>query len=362
VGVFRGGNLTMALWEIRPYVYLLLTYLLAAALIRDQRSFRPLLWLLVLGSGAKAIQGLVIFASVAHLDPRPEAVLSHEESFFFGVYVIATLAMWLFRVGGPLRVVATALLPAVVLADMVNSRRLAWLILISGVVVVVLIALVRLKEQRRMTATVVVIGLLGGVVYLGAFWGSDGTLAQPARAIRSAIAPDDRDKASNEYRDVEDHNLRVYVIQSRGLGMGYGQQLHYQGVVDLTEDNPILAYVPHNNVLWVWVRLGLLGVMAVGILLSQSMISAVTLTQSRRREVAMVGAIVAGALVGYVAMGAKDLGFFWFRNAFAMGMLLGAVEGLLRSERLRGAIPGPIAERTPVAGSDAELSAVAGRT
>ena len=84
LGVSRGGEIKIALWEVRPYFYLAACFILASSLINDFAGVRPLLWILVVGSGVKAAYGLTIFLSVRHVQPRPEAVLAHEESFFSG--------------------------------------------------------------------------------------------------------------------------------------------------------------------------------------------------------------------------------------------------------------------------------------
>ncbi len=333
LGVTSGGDFVKALWEIRPFLYLFLAYLLAAALVQRFSAVRPLLWILVLGSGIKAIYGITIFLSVRNVEPRPEAVLAHEESFFFGLFLIMTAAMWLFRFRDPLRTVATLLLPAVLICNLVNSRRTAWLILIAGLAVLTVVAFVQLREHRKALAAVIAAAAIGTGVYLPLFWSQEGTLAQPARAVRSAIAPDTRDENSNEYREIESYNIRVYISQSHSTGMGFGRRITYNGLVDLSGMTEMIAYVPHNGVLYLWMRMGVAGFVAFAVFLSQAAISAVRLTASRRRDVAMMGAITAAILFGYVAMGGTDMGFFWFRNALAMGTLLGVVDGLARAAR-----------------------------
>lgn len=333
LGMARGGNFVKALWEIRPFLYLFLAYLLAAALIRGFSAVRPLLWILVLGSGIKAAYGITIFLSVRNLEPRPEAVLAHEESYFFGLFIITTAAMWLFRFRDPVRTVATVLLPVVLTCNMVNSRRTAWLILMVGLAVMMLVALVQLREHRKALTAVVATAVIGAGVYLPLFWSQEGTLAQPARAVRSAIAPDSRDETSNEYRDVESYNIRVYISQSHSTGLGFGRRITYYGLVDLTGMTEMLAYVPHDGVLYLWMRMGVAGFLTFALFVSQAAISAVRLSASPHRDVAMMGAITAAILFGYVAMGNTDMGFFWFRNAIAMGTLLGVVDGLARAPR-----------------------------
>lgn len=333
IGLARGGQLNPLMWEVRPFAYLIIAYLLAAALITRFDEVRPLLWILVLGAGFKAFYGVAIFISVRHVQPRPEAILAHEESFLLGLYLIATVAMWLFRFRDRIRWAATALFPVVLLANMLNSRRTAWLILIVGLAVVMLVALVRMREHRRAMSAVLVAIAIGSAIYFPLFWSQSGALAQPARAIRSAAAPDSRDESSDTYREIESENLRFYIAQSHSMGVGFGRPIQYFGLVDLTGVASMLAYVPHNGVLYLWWRMGLAGVAAFSILVCQLVISAARLSGSARREVAMVGAIGSAMVFGYVGMGAVDLGFWWFRVAIIMGVLVGVVDGLTRGER-----------------------------
>ncbi len=341
VGIGRGGEVKTALWEARPFLYLFAIFLLSSALLSTASAVRALLWILVLGSGVKAVYGVVIWLQIRTLQPRPEAVLAHEESFFFGLFVFLTIGLWIFRLPGRLRVTATVLLPVVLWADMCNSRRTAWAILLFGSAVLLLITYVRLPEQRRILAGLGLVSVVVSAIYLPAFWSHDGTLAQPARAIRSVVAPDARDEQSNQYRYIEDANLSLNIQGRHSTGTGYGIPIKYAiAIVDLSKSNSFISFVPHDGIFYVWMRLGVLGEIVLWLFLGNAILAACRLTRVADRQTALFGALVVCAVVAYVIMGNKDLGFAWFRMAFCMGALLGAVEA--RSRALRGA-----AGRTP---------------
>ncbi len=331
VGLARHGSLKAALWEVRPLFYLAIMFVLASSLLTTTRAVRALLWALVLGSGAKAGYGLVIFLAVRHLQPRPEAVLGHEESFFFGLVVFLVIGLWSFRVQGRLRTVATSVLPAVVLCDMANSRRTAWAILIAGSLFMTLLAYARLPEHRQAIRRGAVVVVALSLVYLPLFWNKTGTSAQPARALHSLVAPDPRDASSDRYRVLEDANLKVNIRAHRATGSGFGVPINYAiRIPDLTGIASMLAYVPHNGVLWVFMRPGILGEVLLWLVIGEGVLSACRLTRVADRETAVLGALVASALVGYAIIGEKDLGFYWLRIALCTGALLGAVEARLR--------------------------------
>lgn len=332
VGVGRHGVFKIAMWEIRPWFYLLLMYLLAATYLDTEQAFRRLLWIFVIGSGAKAVYGLVIWWSVRQERPRPEAVLGHEESFFFGIFILLTLGLWLFGIPGRLRRVSTGLAPVVLLADMGNSRRTAWAIIGYCLVALMVVAYARLRGRRKVLVRVGAVLLVVCAIYLPAYWNKDGTMAQPARAVRSVISPDARDKESNQYRYIEDANLVLNIRMSKDLGTGFGRPIDYAiPIVDLSSENSVISYIPHNGVFYVWMRMGLLGELALWSVIGTALLRACQLTRVATGETRLLGALAVCAIIAYVLMGYEDMGFFWFRIAFCVGGILGAVEARLRS-------------------------------
>jgi hypothetical protein len=330
LGFLYHGQIKVSLWELRPWYYLVVVYLLTASFFKGRDLFRPLVWTLVVGSGLKSIEGCVNYFTVARrLTPRPEAILSHEESFFFGLFLIATAALWLFQIrAGRLRTVATVLTPLVLIADLGNARRTASLLLYAGMATLLIIAYVSMPERRHVLRKLDAVIAVVAVLYLGAFWNSGGTLGQPARAVHSAVAPDPRDLSSNEYRLVENANLIQGIHSKRSLGKGFGTPINYgyASIVNLTSVDSMIAYIPHNGVLYVWYRLGILGELTLWSIVGFGIVAGSKLSKMRDREMAALGAIAVCAIVCWVLQGFNDLGFTWLRIAIFMGFLLGALE------------------------------------
>jgi hypothetical protein len=335
VGIAHHGNVRMAMLEVRPYVYLAVTFFLASALI-TRSAVKAILWAFILGSGFKAAQGLLIFVQVRNMVPRPEAVLGHEEALFFAIFVLLTVALWLFEVPGALRTTATWLLPVVLAADLGNSRRTAWLELGAGLLVLLIIGFAVLPARRRFLGRLLMVMAVVSAVYLPAFWNKTGGLAQPARAIHSMISPDPRDAASNLYRIQEDANLKLNIHEGGLLGRGFGVPIDYAlPIVDISALDPLIAYIPHNGVLYIPMRMGVAGAIAFWSLLAAGLVTACRLARSRDRELAVLGALTACALIAYALQGYNDQGFFFYRIAFVMGTLLGVVHAATRWERAR---------------------------
>jgi hypothetical protein len=338
VGKMHGGQTRVALTEVRPYAYLLITFILASLLLVRRSSLRLVFWGIVVVVAIKAIQGLLIFKSVRHLAVRPDAVLGHEEALFFALFFLFTLALWLFEVEGTLRKTATWLVPVVLAGDLANTRRAAWLVLGVGLIALLAVTYATLPSRRKMVGRIAGALALFLAMYLPLYWNKSGGLAQPARAIHSAVKPNARDASSDLYRIQEDQNLWFNIREGKPLGRGFGVPIDYAlPIDDISDIDPLIAYVPHNGVLYIVMRMGVLGGIAFWSLIGCAIVLACRLARDADRELAAVGATVAAILVSYMFEGQTDQGFFFYRVAFVMGTLLGVLEAARRLSAARAA-------------------------
>ena len=327
-GLVTGGDYKMTLWEIRPLVYVSVMYFFATQLPARAETVTATLWVFVVGVAFKAVQGLLLLPAFLSSNPRPDYILSHEDSFFFVLFIVLAGALWLFQKKGRLRTVVTALLPLILVANLANNRRTSWAILGAAVVALAVMVWVRMPNRRRAIAVLGVTAAMAGAVYLPLYWDRTGLLAGPAEAVRSQFAPDVRQNNSDLYRKQENANLQFNIERSPLIGLGYGVPIRYAlpMFVDLTSTDPFLKYIPHDGVLYVWMRLGAVGALAFWSMIGLACIRACRLLRSHDPGLAAYGAFVVCALIAYVILGYLDLGFFWFRIAVTMGWLLGIVE------------------------------------
>ncbi len=326
-GISHGGDTNMALWEIRPWLYVVVFSTILAQFLDARAAVRWFLWGFVVAVALRSLEGIYRLIASHGMTPRPDFILGHEESIFFSLFIILVIALWLFRMRGRLRTVATWTLPLVLVSDLGNSRRVAWLILIPSLAVLGLLAWLRLPDQRRLITGVFAVVAFAGSIYVPVFWNGTGYLAQPVRAFRSGFQPDARDKSSDAYRRLENANLTLNIIGSAPFGAGFGIPIDYSiPMPDLTKTDPFLKYIPHNGVLWVWLRLGLFGSIVFWWVVGAGIMAATRLSRSPDRERALLGVLTTTALIGYVIYGYYDLGFYEFRIA----LLIGAVYGLIQ--------------------------------
>jgi hypothetical protein len=327
-GLVAGGDARMAIWEIRPTLYLLLGYLFVVQLPAELSTLIALLWTFVLAVALRALEGiwLVITVMLVH-GQRPDSLLTHEDSLLFVLYVVLVAALWIFRQRGRMRTLATAILPLVLVVALANNRRTAWLQLgVCGLLMLVL-AWVRLPRLRRGLAAALVITAVASGLYLRLYWHQTGLLAEPASAVKSLFAPDPRDASSDLYRTIENADLEFNIRMSPLIGRGYGVPIDYRiPIVDLSRIDPFIHYIPHNDVLYVWMRLGIGGALAFWSVIGLAVVAACRLLRAHDPRPALYGTVVVCALAAYLIQGALDLGFFWFRIAVLMGALLGGLE------------------------------------
>jgi hypothetical protein len=326
-GLARGGVFHISMWELRPYAYLWLAYLLASQLLTGRSAFFAVLWGMVIGTGLKGLEGTERVVTMGNIVPRPDAILEHDEAFFFSCFIVLTIALWVFGQRGHLRRVATLFLPLVVVADLGNNRRVAWIMLPAMLLALAVVAYLRIPERRKAIAWTVGLLLVLGSGYVAAFRGSTSLIATPAHAIWSQFSPDPRDASSNLYRRIENVNLGLDIRSSPILGEGFGVPIaHPIPVFDATDLDPFINFIPHNNILYIWVRMGIFGMLAFWFVVGAAVIAACRLTRHQDRLLALLGSLVLAAMIAWLFEGWYDKGIVSFRVVILVGCLLGAVE------------------------------------
>jgi O-antigen ligase len=156
--------------------------------------------------------------------------------------------------------------------------------------------------------------------------------ARPAHAIWSNFRPDPRDASSNLYRQLENLNLGLDIRSSPVVGEGFGVPIpHPVYLFDASDIDPLINFVPHNNILYVWLRMGVFGVVAFWFTVGAAVVAACRLARHEDRRLALFGTLALGAVVAWLFQGWLDKGIVSFRIEILVGSLLGAVTVVLRN-------------------------------
>lgn len=283
-GIMSGGDFKISLWEIRPLMYLVALYVLTVNTVKGAAHVRAILWLTIICVAIRCAEGIWRYLQIpADTRANVPTVLEHEDSLFLVIPFALLLAVFLWRrwLPKPLLPGLVALIPIAFYVIIINHRRAAFLcifISIASCLPLIWVSL-RTKQQRtRFIYALVAVAVLG-VVYLGAFWNSSNGLAAPAQAVRSIVQPDERDYLSNLYRDQENTNLRYTISFSPYTGIGFGKPMQLiTPMVDLEASIgwALQLYMPHNNMLWLWMRMGIIGFVTFWVLAGAGILLIVT--------------------------------------------------------------------------------------
>lgn len=341
-GLASGGDLKITVVEVRPFWYFFESYLLAYNLVTRKRDLYTFLWLVIIAAGVKGLQGVYIFLIVLHGSLTNNSIMSHEESFFCIALILLVILFCLYYRYRPQFYAALLALPCEVVTLIANQRRTDYIALLLGLVMALALVYVMKPEVRKFLVVATLLTIILGSGYVFAFSGSSGLLAAPARGIVSIFntANSSSTKAdSNLYRTVENFDLVTTVKQSPLIGLGFGKP--YAEPIPLTSVFPGIlavdmyyAYIPHNTIFWVWMRLGAIGFFAFWYLIGAAIVrGSIIARQLKDRYLQLIAIYVIGVIAMEIIVAFGDYQLFVFRNVIYVGLLMGILMKLPALDR-----------------------------
>ena len=325
--VMRGGDLRIAIFEGKALFYILLIFTSAVYAYTEPRHYR--LGLVAILAGV-FVQSLLSIEYYNGLDPIQrdglERLTEHGSALGQNLVVLTLLGLVLFAPRRPVvkAVLFTAALPTVYVMLLGQRRAGMATLMVAGL----LLAIALFWRRRRLFWTLVPAAGVLAAGYVAAFWNSDSAAALPARAIKSIISPGSssaRDQSSDLYRVVENYNLVFTIRAERVFGIGFGNPF-YRPVslpdISVFEFN---AYLPHNSILWIWIKLGFAGFVALFYLLAKAILLGV---ERVRRVVDPIDLVVAFCATTFIVMFAafSYVDIAWeARNTIFLGFALACV-------------------------------------
>jgi O-antigen ligase len=353
LGVFRGmqggGDVRIALWGVRAMVLMFIAYVLTVSLVRRPEQLRMLFLLFVAGVSIKGLIGLWRFVvdfgghiSVETSTGLPgNSLMAHEESFFFLVALflaVIAVAYGLPRRDRQLSLMAFGMTVVPLLA---NQRRVAIAAFVIAAVLLVIVMYALEPRRRRAILSLLMLCAVIVPIYGFATWDSEALIAMPTQAIKSQFAPDRRDASSDKYRDIENVNLRATAKESPLLGVGFGVPMTQEQILpNIRRSYTWYLYLPHNNILWLAMTMGLVGLCSFGWLTASVLMQTVAAIKASASDPRVRALFVLSLLTTamFLTFALYDQGLLSQRICLFMGVQFGL---LALVPRLTGATAQP---------------------
>lgn len=333
-GVFGHGDWLKSLWELRPQAYGFVAFLMAANLVKERRQVRSLAVILFLAIALKVgIAFYRYFVTLHGNDSAYEAIMAHEESYFFALFILGTVAALIWGRGMKRPLVALLLVgsSASAFAILVNHRRAAELALIAGVATIMALAIRFEDEHRTLWLGLTVLAVVVVTTFTVGYWNhTTGLTGELVRPIRSMFVPDQKDYLSNLYRVAEDANILANFKTSPLFGIGLGIPMFVIfPMADISYIYPLWNYIPHNTLLWIGMRMGALGFAVFWGLVGMAILQACRQLATRKDPLLnAVAAFAVAAIVAEIIQGYSDLQLDSYRNLIVFGAILGLLNRL----------------------------------
>ncbi len=270
-GTTTGGSIHIALWEARPIFYLFSMLVSAGNLIQTPKQVSMLFWvitfaLLLDGIGASYHYLVVLKSDLGSLAEISEHSAAIHLNTLFG----ASLAVWLQGATPAKRRVLSAAVPCVLWGYLAMQRRTAFITL---AIAIALLSIVLYRENRARFLRVFPVMAALATLYVSIFWSSGSFIAEPIRSFKSVIASNQasaKDQSSDDYRRIENLNLRHTLHQHPLMGVGFGRKF------DIVSPMPDISwftwweYIPHNSIVWIWLKTGLAGFLSLNFLIGMA--------------------------------------------------------------------------------------------
>ena len=340
-GWLRGGDIQMAKIQVQGYLQLLAAAYLFGVSLRGPRDYRLAGKVIVAAACIKAAMAVWLRMTLPPEYPGSGGIMtemeyatSHGDSLLFACAIVVLVAPLIYQPRARQLRWVLLTLPLIIAGLFANDRRIAWVQIALGLIIVVGMNLRQVRTRKLVRVGVWASPLI--LVYVLAGWWLPSRIFGPVHFVRSLVVEVRTDGSldrSTLYRDAENYNL-VYTFRSHPfMGAGFGHPFAQAAQLDsISEGFREFAYLPHNSVLGLWAFTGAVGF--VGILMPL----VIALFLAARAHAAATGpahAIAAassmGAIGAYVLHMWGDIGFTEAHSIFLVGLAV-AVAGQVATE------------------------------
>jgi len=340
-GWLRGGDIQMAKIQVQGYLQLLAAAYLFGVSLRGPRDYWFAGKLIVAAACIKAVMALWIRFTLTptYLGESGEVIemeyaTSHGDSLLFASAIIVLVGPLLFRPRGRQLGWVILTLPLILAGVVANDRRIAWVQIALGVIIVIGMQLKHVKTRKLARFGVLVSPLI--LAYVLAGWFLPSKIFGPVHFVRGLVVETNTDGSvdrSTLYRDSENYNL-VYTFRTHPLmGTGFGHPFSQAAQLDSISDGfREFAFLPHNALLGVWAYTGPVGLVGIIMpLLVALFLAARAHAAAATSAQATAAAVAMGGIGAYILHMWGDIGFTEAHSIFLVGLAV-AVAGQVATD------------------------------
>lgn len=330
-GMRRGGDFLPALWELRALFYMGILIIITPQIIQSKEQIQNLMWIIIVVLSFKAFQGIIRIIRLGFNFGFRTELTNHEDPLFFISLFTLLLSLVLLKYKSGQKYYLYFTTPIILLVFFFSQRRAAYAALV--VASIAFIALLH-KIERKTLLKILIPFILIFALYTTLFWDNQSTIGIPAQLIRASITkpkgPQDMRYYSNLYREIENFNLAQTIKKSPLIGIGFG--IKYDQAIPLVKiPFPLQEYIPHNEILWIFVKSGALGFFLFWFFFNTYIFQTSFLYNHLRDPyLKSIASVIIVAIIGQLVVSYYDLQLTYYRNMIYLGTMMGLIPTLRR--------------------------------
>jgi hypothetical protein len=324
-GLVHGGSAYFAYYQLWHFLAALLIAYSLMSTVRSERDLIGVGKVIILAALIRATLCIYVYwAYVYGKVDNPDYVTNHDDSMLWVVAVLILSTWALLKGGRAMRIFAAVAVPCMLYAMVLNNRRIVWVELGLGVVLIYFLLgpgplRSRINRWTLMAAPVLLIYIVVGL-------GSNSAVFAP---VHSLVTVGSNNDASSLTRLEEDRNLlhTLFDVGNPIFGTGWGRPYDkLESYFSNYDARWILyLYTPHNSLLGLAAFSGLVGLIGIWGVVP---VGAYLAARGYRGAIALVprtaGIAALGSLAAYGAHCYGDIGLQSFSGAVLFGAALGS--------------------------------------
>ena len=317
-GLARGGDFRFGCWQIYVPLSAVLYAFTIAAVFKTPEHYAMLAKALLVAAAYRAFMCIAYYFVCIRTGrvKVTEYLTSHDDSVLWVMAIIILFVRILRTKSQGEKFGAFAFIGVLLAAIQYNARRLAWVDLVMGLVVLFLLLPPGKAKRRVVRGLFYVVPILGTYVALG--WGHTDGIFKPLAAFSSITTTEDESTKSRNYENLG----LISTSKNSGwlIGGGWGHEYTPLSMkYDLSKGFELWRYVPHNSILGILAFTGVLGYAWYMLTYPTAMfLNARVARMGNTQAVRDLGLIGAVQMIVCVNQYFGDMGFFQYKVVYVL--------------------------------------------